>query len=83
MAKIHTHYDTLKVTRDAPDVVIRASCKALMQLYHPENFAGREYEAVEIVRTIKESYDVLINPEARAEYDRWIEQQLGVNFLAN
>ncbi len=74
--KIETHYDKLKVTRDAPEAVIRAAYKALIQIYHPENFAGREYEVIEIVQSIRESYEVLINPESRAEHDRWIDVQM-------
>lgn len=77
MQKIQTHYDILKVTRDAPEPVIRASCRALMQMYHPENFQGREYEALEVVKIIRDSYEVLIDAKAREEHDRWINEQEG------
>ena len=31
-----THYDNLKVARNAPQAVIRAAYKALSQRYHPD-----------------------------------------------
>jgi hypothetical protein len=42
MAKIHTHYDNLKVSRHAPQEVIRAAYKALSQKYHPDKNPGDE-----------------------------------------
>lgn len=73
--KPNTHYENLKICRDAPEVVVQAAYKALMQLYHPGNFKGREEEALELVRLIKDSYDVLINPITRSEYDRWLDKE--------
>jgi curved DNA-binding protein CbpA len=46
-----------------------------MQIYHPEKFPDREDEAVNTIKIIKTSYDVLINPETRAEYDRYLKKQ--------
>jgi DnaJ-class molecular chaperone len=36
MTNIRTHYDNLKVARNAPDSVIKAAYKALCQTYHPD-----------------------------------------------
>ena len=36
MTKVRTHYDNLKVARNAPPEVIRAAYKALAQKYHPD-----------------------------------------------
>lgn len=55
MASIRTHYDNLKVARDAPDAVIRAAYKALMQKFHPDKFEGTEQEALRIAKLIKQS----------------------------
>jgi len=82
MTKTLTHYENLKVTRDAPDEVIRASFNALMQLYHPEKFVDREDEALMAAIAIKESYDVLINSNTRYEYDRWIDEQFALPLQA-
>jgi DnaJ-class molecular chaperone len=70
-----THYGVLKVTRDAPAVVIQAAFKALIQLNHPDNFQGREDEAVSIALSLREACDILINPSTRAQYDRWLDKQ--------
>ena len=36
MKKIHTHYDNLKVARNAPIEVIRAAYKSLSHKHHPD-----------------------------------------------
>ena len=75
MTTFRTHYDNLKVARDAPDSVIKAAYKALMQQYHPDKFDGNEQESLRIAKLIKHSYDVLIDPVNRAAHDRWINDQ--------
>ena len=77
MPNIQTHYDILKVTRDAPNAVIQAAFRALMQLNHPDNYLGREHEAVSAAQTLREACDVLLNDETRAQYDRWLDKQFG------
>ena len=68
---MHTHYDNLKVSRDAPQEVIRAAYKSLSQKYHPDRHADSE-EANRIMRLLNAAYDVLRDPERRAEHDQWI-----------
>jgi DnaJ-class molecular chaperone len=75
MLKAPTYYDTLKVTRDAPDLVIQNAYRALMKLNHPDNFAGREEEAVKIAQTFRDARDVLLDPITRSQYDRWLDKQ--------
>jgi hypothetical protein len=76
MSKIRTHYDNLKIARNAPDVVIRASYEALIQTYHPDKFEGaKQQEAERITKIIRESYEVLSDPIRRSVHDRWIEEQ--------
>ncbi|WP_413500648.1 J domain-containing protein [Psychrobacter maritimus] len=36
MNSLHTHYDTLMVSRNASPEVIRAAFKSLSQKYHPD-----------------------------------------------
>ncbi|WP_083446899.1 DnaJ domain-containing protein [Azoarcus sp. CIB] len=36
MSRIRTHYDNLKVARDAPIEVIKAAYPSLSQKYHPD-----------------------------------------------
>jgi len=40
MTRVRTHYDNLKVARDAPHEVIRAAYKTLSQKYHPDRSQG-------------------------------------------
>ncbi|WP_066738896.1 J domain-containing protein [Cupriavidus sp. D384] len=68
---MHTHYDNLKVSRDAPTEVIRAAYKSLSQKYHPDRHADSE-EANRIMRLLNAAYEVLSDPERRAEHDQWI-----------
>jgi hypothetical protein len=79
MAKYRTHYDNLKVTRNAPDSVIRAAYKALMQQYHPDKYDGAEEQALRITKIINDAYEILIEPERRAEHDKWIDEQEAKN----
>lgn len=74
MAQIHTHYDNLKVARNAPPEVIRAAYKTLAQKIHPDRNPGNA-EATRIMAVINASYEVLSDPDKRREHDLWIAQQ--------
>ena len=71
MARIHTHYDNLKVARNAPPEVIRAAYKTLSQKYHPDRNPGSK-DAVRIIQIINNAYEVLSDPVKRREHDEWI-----------
>ena len=71
MAKIHTHYDNLKVARMAPQEVIRAAYKALSQKYHPDKNPGDE-KAARIMAILNSAYTILSDPIRRREHDEWI-----------
>ena len=73
MARIHTHYDNLKVARDAPPEVIRAAYKTLSQKYHPDRH-GNSAEAIRIIQIINSAYAVLSDPAKRREHDDWISR---------
>jgi hypothetical protein len=70
MDKLHTHYDNLKVTRNAPVEVIRAAYRAMAQKYHPD--INQSPAANNIMSLLNEAWDVLSDPVKRAEHDRWI-----------
>jgi DnaJ-class molecular chaperone len=75
MKRIRTHYDTLKVSRDAPIEVIQAAYRSLARKHHPDRAGGsRESEA--IMKAINAAYEVLSDPEARARHDQWIADRL-------
>lgn len=71
MARIHTHYDNLKVSRKAPQEVIRAAYKALSQKYHPDKNPGDE-KAARIMAILNSAYGTLADPVRRREHDEWI-----------
>lgn len=71
---VATHYDTLKVTRDAPAEVIQAAYKSLAQKYHPDRNVGNP-EAVQMMQLINEAYRALADGRKKAEHDAWIRQQ--------
>jgi len=73
MAKIHTHYDNLKVARNAPPEVIRAAYKTLSQRYHPDRHPG-DAAATRTFQIIHAAYEVLSDPVRRKEHDEWIER---------
>jgi DnaJ-class molecular chaperone len=72
---IATHYDNLKVARDAPNSVIKAAYKALSQTFHPDKYQGSNEEAESFMKNINASYTVLIDPVKRAAHDIWIREQ--------
>jgi hypothetical protein len=71
MGKIHTHYDNLKVSRMAPQEVIRAAYKALSQKYHPDKNPGDE-KAARIMAILNSAYGTLSDAQRRKEHDEWI-----------
>lgn len=71
---IHTHYDNLKVARNAPAEVIRAAYKTLSQKYHPDRNQNNP-DANRIIAVINASYEVLSDRKKRQEHDLWIDQQ--------
>lgn len=76
MAPIHTHYDNLKVSRDAPLEVIRAAFKTLSQKHHPDKSPdGDTALLARRITLINLAYDTLSDPNKRAQHDRWIQDQ--------
>lgn len=71
-----THYDNLKVTRNAPPEVIRAAYKSLAQKYHPDRNKNAA-ECERIMKIINAAYDVLSDPAKRREYDRMLDESAG------
>ena len=68
-----THYDTLKVSRDAPIEVIRAAYRVLSQKYHPDRQPANP-AAADTMGLLNKAYEVLSDPDRRREHDAWIRQ---------
>jgi curved DNA-binding protein CbpA len=73
LPKVRTHYDNLKVARNAPPEVIRGAYKSLSQKYHPDQNPG-DPDAARIMALINEAYRVLSDPVKRQEHDQWIRR---------
>lgn len=71
MKGLHTHYDNLKVARNAPPEVIRAAYKTLCQQFHPDRHGGHP-RATQTFQFINAAYDVLSDPARRRQHDEWI-----------
>lgn len=71
MTRVHTHYDNLKVTRDAPPEVIRAAYRSLCHRFHPDRHGGSA-RATQTFQLINRAYEVLSDPQQRLQHDAWI-----------
>ena len=71
MKPIHTHYDNLKVSRNAPPEVIRAAFKTLSQKFHPDRHGG-DTRSTQTFQLITAAYEVLSDPQRRRQHDEWI-----------
>ena len=64
------YYKILQVDKDASPEIIKVAYKLLVKKNHPDLKEGEEKkEAEEKIKEINEAYDVLSNPEQKAEYD--------------
>ena len=82
MPRIHTHYDNLKVTRNAPPEVIRAAYKTLCQKFHPDRNPNNE-NAKRTFLLIRTAYETLSDPEKRKLHDAWIASVESAESLEN
>lgn len=73
MPRVRTHYDNLKVARDAPPEVIRAAYKSLSQKYHPDRNSS-DPNASKTMAIINAAYRVLSDPDLRKRHDEWIRK---------
>lgn len=65
---MRTHYESLKVTEDAPPEVIRAAYRALSLKYHPDRCGGSA-QSQRMMQSLNEAYAVLSDARRRASYD--------------
>lgn len=63
-------YELLGVSRHAPAEEIKSSYRRLAMKYHPDRNPG-DSAAEEHFKELSQAYDILIDPEKRAAYDRY------------
>ena len=71
---MRTHYDNLKVLRNAPPEVIRAAYKVLCQKYHPDKFPGNSQSAERVMKILNAAYAVLSDAEKKEAYNKFLEE---------
>ncbi len=64
------YYDILGVSRNATEAEIKKAYRHLAKAHHPDRNPG-DKSAEEKLKTINEAYEVLSDPEKRANYDRY------------
>lgn len=71
-----THYNNLRVSKDASFEEIRQSYRKLISLHHPNRAQAHERaEKNRICKIINHSYKILSDPRTRALYDEKLQQQ--------
>lgn len=73
VSNVHSHYETLKVARDAPVEVIRAAYKALAQKWHPDK--SDSLDAAKMMQIINSAFEQLSDVTKRLNYDQWLEAE--------
>ena len=63
-----SHYDNLKAAHKAPNTVIRAAYRVLVQQFHPDEVPNRAL-AEHRVKIINKACEVLPDPGRRREHD--------------
>ena len=66
---MNTHYDTLNVSENASDEVVRAAYKALALRFHPDRNNGSA-ESRRVMPILNEAYEVLSDGAKRKQYDQ-------------
>jgi curved DNA-binding protein CbpA len=66
---IKNHYQILGISRSADNKEIRQAYKKLAVKFHPDKNNGDKYFE-ERFKEIQESYEVLINPQKKSEYNK-------------
>ena len=69
--RCHSHYETLRIERQASPQRVRTAYRRLAQKFHPDKHAGR-VAAANLMVLINEAYKVLSDPQQRSSYDDWL-----------
>src|SRR5690242_19781083 len=80
------YYEVLGVSRTADDEELKLAYRKLALKYHPDKNPESRAEAEERFKEISEAYQILCDPQRRAQYDRFghaaFQQGGGFDFAA-
>jgi len=72
-ASTPSYYDVLQVERDATPAGVRSAYRRLAQKYHPDKMPDNA-NASRAMAAINAAYEVLSDPQRRAEHDLWLRR---------
>lgn len=75
MEKKMNFYQILKLSQTANENEIKSSYKKLVKQYHPDLYVGDKDFAEQKIKEINEAYEILSNPQTKAEYDEYLTSQ--------
>ncbi|HLV68879.1 MAG TPA: DnaJ domain-containing protein [Polyangiaceae bacterium] len=75
-----THYELLGLEPSADKRAIKSHYYEIVSVFHPDRYFGKNLGSFKpklerIFRRVTEAHDVLTRPEARAEYDKYLQAQ--------
>jgi len=75
-----SHYELLRVPRDADKKAIKGAYYDVVALFHPDKYFGKSLGAFKpklekIFQRVTEAHDTLTRAASRAEYDRYLSSQ--------
>lgn len=70
-----TFYELLGVREDADPRIIRAAYRTMAQAFHPDRYDGNKDEANKKMSELNVAYEVLSDPERRANYDNKLNRK--------
>tara|TARA_B110000914_G_scaffold225308_1_gene245594 strand:+ start:2103 stop:3338 length:1236 start_codon:yes stop_codon:yes gene_type:complete len=71
MTKHTEYYDILKVNTNASTRDIKKAYRKLALKYHPDKCTGNKEEAIKTFQTISTAYEVLVDENARSQYNKF------------
>ena len=72
MEKKMNFYQILKLSQTANENEIKSSYKKLVKQYHPDLYVGDKDFAEQKIKENNEAYEILSNPQTKAEYDEYL-----------
>jgi len=70
-----SHYERLEVSPQADSETLRQAFRRLSKTLHPDTTSRPAVEAARDFQLLRESYDLLADPERRRRYDAQLQQQ--------